>query len=682
MKHNEATLRDFSEEAGELLINMEDALLAAQDNGSVDREDLDAIFRAAHTIKGGSGLLGFNRIVAFTHVAENVLDDVREGKLTLTPELIEIFLACKDYMQALVQIAIQDGNDTNIPDNLSEQGQNLIAQLERYLSSEVESLSSKNSLIMSNSGNNIKSGWLIDIKPDLHLFHHGMDPASFIEFLGTKGAIVSIKTNIDAIPDIRSIQPIDCYVSWRIEYQGNQTQAEIEDIFSYIKNDSIITITELGGKKTAPTGSAHQDHKVAKAKETTQGKNSASTTAINAEDANKQIGKARSIRVDADKIDILINQIGEMVIANATVVQQSNQLRDTALIESVAVVSRMLEEIRESAMKVRMVQIGETFNRFKRIVHDIAQKLGKEVRLEISGGDTELDKTVVEKIADPLVHMVRNAMDHGLEPTEGRRAAGKSVEGLIKLNAYHEAGSIAIEIIDDGRGLDEDKIFAKAIEKGIIEPTANLSKEEIHKLIFAPGFSTAAEVTDLSGRGVGMDVVRRNIEELRGIISIESEKGKGSHFTIRLPLTLAIIDGFLVKVGQNSYVIPLEMVTECLELTAQHRNQMQGNNYINLRGSLLPLLRVKELFEESGESRRNNIVVVQFGNHKMGLLVDELHGEFQTVIKPLGKYFRNQRWLSGATILGSGEVGLILDIQSLGNYVTTLVNTSRTKGSE
>jgi two-component system chemotaxis sensor kinase CheA len=674
MQHTEATLKEFREEADELLTSMEDALLAAQENAGVDREDLDAIFRAAHTIKGGSGLLGFSNIVSFTHVAENVLDDAREGKIALTPELIDIFLAVKDHMQAMVEIAVRDSSDAAIPATLLAKGDSLKAKLETYLSSDLEAVVHQPKVTATKSDGD--SSWLIELKPDLHLFHQGMDPASFIEFLGTKGTILSITTNLDTLPDVQNIDPINCYVSWKIEYQGKQSQEEIEDVFSFIKSDCVIVVTPA--VVAVPVAASSTEDSISPVKQV----ENTSDAGLSVDDANKQLAKSRTIRVDADKIDILINQIGEMVIANATVVQQANQMRDTGLIESVAVVSRMLEEIRESAMKVRMVQIGETFNRFKRIVHDIAQKLGKEVKLEISGGDTELDKTVVEKIADPLVHMVRNAMDHGLESTEGRRAAGKPVEGVVRLNAYHEAGSIAIEISDDGRGLDQDKIFAKAVEKGIIDSTSNLSKEDMQKLIFAPGFSTAAEVTDLSGRGVGMDVVRRNIEELRGVISIDSEKGKGTRFIIRLPLTLAIIDGFLVKVGQNYYVIPLEMVTECLELNAQYRAQMHGNNYINLRGSLLPLLRVKELFEETGDARRDNIVVVQYAGHKMGLLVDELHGEFQTVIKPLGKYFRNQRWLSGATILGSGEVGLILDIQNLGQYVTALVSMNRVKGVE
>lgn len=672
MQHTDATLREFREEADELLTSMEDALLAAQENGGVGREDLDAIFRAAHTIKGGSGLLGFSNIVSFTHVAENVLDDAREGKLALTPELIDLFLTVKDHMHAMVEIAVRDSSDAAIPQSLLAKGDVLKTKLEKYLTKDLQEVEHAKVVAVKEEG---ERSWLIELKPDLHLFHQGMDPASFIEFLGTKGKILSIKTQLETIPNLLTLEPIDCYVAWKIEYQGRQSQAEIEDVFSFIKSDCVILINPVAEPLVATPVVAKEG-----TAESLKEAGNPSEVGLSADEANKHLAKSRTIRVDADKIDILINQIGEMVIANATVVQQANQMRDTGLIESVAVVSRMLEEIRESAMKVRMVQIGETFNRFKRIVHDIAQKLGKEVKLEISGGDTELDKTVVEKIADPLVHMVRNALDHGLESTEGRRAAGKPVEGLVKLNAYHEAGSIAIEISDDGRGLDQSKIFAKAVEKGIIDSTANLSKEDMQKLIFAPGFSTATEVTDLSGRGVGMDVVRRNIEELRGVISIDSEKGKGTRFIIRLPLTLAIIDGFLVKVGQNYYVIPLEMVTECLELNAQYRAQMHGNNYINLRGSLLPLLRVKELFEETGESRRDNIVVVQYAGHKMGLLVDELHGEFQTVIKPLGKYFRNQRWLSGATILGSGEVGLILDIQNLGQYVTTLVSMNRAKG--
>ena len=392
---------------------------------------------------------------------------------------------------------------------------------------------------------------------------------------------------------------------------------------------------------------------------------------------------SHTLRVDSEKIDTLINLIGEMVIANANVVQKSSEIDNDDLIESVSIVSHMLEEIRESAMKIRMVQIGETFNKFKRIVHDVSQKLGKDVELVITGGETEMDKTIVEKISDPLVHIVRNAMDHGLENTEERLNINKKSKGRLSLNAFHDAGTIAIEISDDGRGLDEEKLFAKAVDKGLIDPHAKLTQKEIFNLIFEPGFSTAAQITDLSGRGVGMDVVRRNIHALRGSVDIKSVLGKGSTFTIRLPLTLAIIDGFLVRVGKTYYVIPLESVLECVELLQNNNEVMCGNQYINLRGTILPILSLRDFFVEQEPVREDtveNVVIVKSGENKFGLIVEELLGEFQTVIKPLGKIYRGVRGIGGSTILGSGEVALIIDVPILINVIGAL-NHSGEKGS-
>jgi len=391
---------------------------------------------------------------------------------------------------------------------------------------------------------------------------------------------------------------------------------------------------------------------------------------ISAQSANTQVQaqNAYTIRVDAEKIDQLINQIGEMVIANANVVQQSIDLKNSELIESVSIVSRMLEDVRESAMQIRMVQIGETFNRFKRIVMDLSKKLGKDIELVIKGAETELDKTVTEKITDPLVHIIRNAIDHGIEMPADR--GSKNAKGTLTLNAYHDAGTVVIEITDDGKGLDEEMLYRKAIEKGLIEEGSHLNQQEIYKLILEPGFSTAPAVTDLSGRGVGMDVVKRNIEALRGNIEIKSRIGEGTSFIIRLPLTLAIIDGFLVKVGETFYVIPLDMVVECIELSDREREEMHGNNYINLRGTILPLLNVGDLFDEKKTAdARANIVVVHYAGRRYGFIVDELFGEFQTVIKPLGKIFADLHGISGSTILGSGKVALILDVPMLVSYI-------------
>jgi two-component system chemotaxis sensor kinase CheA len=330
----------------------------------------------------------------------------------------------------------------------------------------------------------------------------------------------------------------------------------------------------------------------------------------------------------------------------------------------------MVEDVRDSALSLRMVQIGGTFTRFQRVVRDVSRDLGKDIRLEIQGADTELDKTVVEKIGDPLTHLVRNSMDHGIEPADVRLSRGKPAHGTLKLNAYHDSGSIVIEVSDDGGGLNKDKILAKAIERGLVKADQVMSDKEIHNLIFEAGFSTADVVSNLSGRGVGMDVVRRNIQALRGTIDIDSEMGKGSTMRIRLPLTLAIIDGFLVGVGDAAYVVPLDMVIECIELPARKADE-GDNNYLNLRGEVLPYVRLREMFEVEGQTpRRENIVVVQYAGRKVGLVVDNLLGEYQTVIKPLGKVFGGARGFGGFTIMGSGEVALILDVPRLMQQVT------------
>jgi two-component system, chemotaxis family, sensor kinase CheA len=377
----------------------------------------------------------------------------------------------------------------------------------------------------------------------------------------------------------------------------------------------------------------------------------------------KKAGDKQLIRVHSDKLDHLIDLIGELVIAGASTALAAQKTRQAELVESTRVLARLVENIRDSALQLRMVQIGETFNRFHRVVRDTAKELGKQVTLGITGADTELDKSVVEKIGDPLMHLVRNAMDHGLEPAEDRTAKGKPASGRIELNAFHDSGNIVIEVADDGRGLPKEKIRTKAIERGVISESQVLSEQEIINLIFEPGFSTADKVTDLSGRGVGLDVVRRNIQALRGSVDVHSREGEGSRFTIRLPLTLAIIDGFLVGVNKSSFVIPLEMVVECMELTS---GEATSRNYINLRGEVLPIVRLRELFEvATARPARENVVVIKTGGRKAGIVVDVLHGELQTVIKPLAAMFRHLRGIAGSSILGSGEVALILDVHAI-----------------
>jgi two-component system chemotaxis sensor kinase CheA len=378
--------------------------------------------------------------------------------------------------------------------------------------------------------------------------------------------------------------------------------------------------------------------------------------------AERKAVESRLIRVHADKLDQLIDLVGELVIAGASSNLMAQKSGQTELVESTSILSRLVESIRDAALQLRMVQIGETFNRFPRVVRDVAKELGKDIELVVNGAETELDKSVVEKIGDPLMHLIRNAIDHGIEPATVRESRGKSARGRLELNAYHDSGSVVIEVVDDGGGLNRERILNKALERGIVAPGQALSDAEICDLIFEAGFSTAEKITNLSGRGVGMDVVRRNIQSLRGTVDVSSAEGQGSRFTIRLPLTLAIIDGFLVGVDKASYVIPLEMVVECLE----QQEAASRRDYLNLRGEVLPCVSLRTLFDIDGpRPARENVVVVKNGNGKAGIVVDVLHGEFQTVIKPLSPLFRHVRGVGGSTILGSGEVALILDVDAI-----------------
>lgn len=643
--------KEFHIESIELLEAMENSLVYIRENG-MDDEAINAVFRAAHTIKGAAGMYKIDFVVEFTHIAENVLDQVRNGSIAMSDELGELLLECKDHMQHLVEFAVLTRNEEAPTQELCDTSKRLGASLNEIMPEGMSHVVEISPTLLSPSL--VEKAWTMQLKFGHSVMEQGFEPASFLAYLRKNSSTFDAKVQVTSIPVIEELNPTQCYLSFEIEFTTAMSQEEILDVFDFIKDDCEIVLNEKVISAVTQSVATLQPLKEEAKKATTQAQPS-----------------AYSIRVDAEKIDQLINLIGEMVIANANVVQQSIDMKNSELIESVSIVSRMLEDIREGAMQIRMVQIGETFNKFKRIVMDLSKKLGKEIELVIKGGETELDKTVIEKITDPLVHIVRNAIDHGIELPSDR--GDKPHKGVLTLNAYHDAGTVVIEISDDGKGLDEEVLYKKGVEKGLIEEGAVLSQQEIYKLILAPGFSTAPAVTDLSGRGVGMDVVKRNIEALRGDIELKSKKGEGTTLIIRLPLTLAIIDGFLVKVGETFYVVPLDMVVECIEINDKEKAEMHGNNYINLRGSILPLLNIGTFFDEQkNEEARANIVVVHYAGRRYGFIVDELFGEFQTVIKPLGKIFHALKGISGATILGSGTVALILDVPMLINFILTL----------
>ncbi|WP_312957824.1 chemotaxis protein CheA [Stutzerimonas nitrititolerans] len=655
----------FLAESREMLEEMERYLLEIE-AGAQDSEQLNALFRCVHTIKGSAGLFALDHVVAFTHVVENVLDRLREGEFALDHDLAALLLQSRDHIASLIDCDVD-----RVSPGLIATGEVLLLALADYQEAQVPALVVHDRPVASDRSG-LGDDWHISLRFGPDVLRQGMDPMGFIRYLGTLGEITRVVTLTDALPAAEEMDAENCYLGFEIDLQAETDQAAIEAVFEFVQEDCQLRILPPGSGVPSPA----EPEVDPMAGDSSAGipafdqplMTSAALGAASAKQPGREArGQATQyIRVQADKLDALINLVGELVIAGAAAGLCAQRNGDTATQEAVAVVSGLVEEIRDGSLELRMVPIGETFQRFQRVVRDVSQELGKDIRLEISGADTELDKTVVEKIADPLMHLVRNAMDHGIESAERRLQSRKPSQGTVRLNAYHEAGSIVIEVGDDGGGLDRERILAKALERGVVQNSEGLTEAEIFQLIFEPGFSTAEAVTNLSGRGVGMDVVRRNIEALRGSVEVESLAGSGTTLRIRLPLTLAIIDGFLTGVGDASYVVPLKSVVECVELTAEQREETCQRRFINLRGEVLPFIRLRDYFDLDGlAGRRENLVVVNYGGHKAGLIVDALLGEYQTVIKPLGRLFANLSGISGSTILGSGEVALILDVPAL-----------------
>lgn len=707
-------LHTFVEESRELLSQLEEALLYIE-TAAQDEDTVNAMFRAAHTIKGSAGLFALDAVVAFTHVVENVMDQVRSGALRITPELAAVLLPCCDHIGALISESIANNGQASAPTLAA--GELLLQKLSAYSGTQSHDgdgakmpTSAHVSAVAAAAGDFMVAAdtWHLSLRFGPDVLRNGMDPASFLRYLGKLGTLVSITTVFDELPDIDTVDPESCYVGFEIDFKSTAGKKEIEDVFEFVRDDCKLRILPPNSRISEftrlidelPRSGDKLGALLVKSGALTQRELDEGLTAQAAQKAadlaaqplgdilvsqgvvhqpvvNSAIEKqkqgrehktqeSRLIRVQADKLDALINLVGELVIAGSATHLLAQRSGDGMLQEATSTLARLVEEIRDGALQLRMVQIGETFGRFQRVVRDVSKELGKDIELVITGAETELDKTVVEKISDPLMHLVRNALDHGIEPADVRRANGKSVKGQLRLNAYHDSGSIVIEVSDDGDGLDKHKILQKAVDKGLVAAHQELGDKEIFNLIFEAGFSTAEQVSNLSGRGVGMDVVRRNIAALRGSVDLDSEKGVGTTVRIRLPLTLAIIDGFQVGVGKSDYVVPLDLVLECVELSAAEQQAQRASRYLNLRGEVLPFIRLRELFEIDGPPpRRESIVVLHYAGQRAGLVVDTLVGELQAVIKPMGKLFSHLKGIAGSTILGSGDVALILDVPAL-----------------
>lgn len=639
----------FIEESMEGLDTMESSLLSLDEGG--DLELVHGIFRAAHSIKGGAATFGFPEMSSFTHEAESLLDEVRSGKRAIDGAIIEVLLRVVDCLRGMFARA-QVGEPLN--DAVAD---GLRGELAAIMGRTTESPAQAKTKAASGSG-----AWRIVFRPHAGMPAGGNDPLRLIRELADLGKLTAT-VDLDRLPTLEKLDPIECHLGWTMELRGDVKRDAIAAVFDWVEGECDLTIEPMQETASSPAVAA-SGNVVPPA---------ATTSAAPAARSTREAGaESSSVRVSIDKIDGLINLVGELVITQSmldTFREGVDASRLALLEQGLAQLARHTRELQESVMGIRMLPIASVFNRFPRMVRDISHKLGKQVKLEMVGEHTELDKTVLEKIGDPLVHLVRNAIDHGLETPDKRLASGKQEVGTLQLQAFHRGGSIVVEVIDDGAGLNSKAIVAKALERGLITGGEGLSDEAVADLIFQPGFSTAEVATDLSGRGVGMDVVRRNVSDLGGTVVVRSTQGRGSVFTITLPLTLAIIDGLTAAVGAEHYIVPLVSIVESVQVSSDAvRSVVGGGELFRFRGEYLPVVRLYEAFgcdQAVREIDRGLMIVVEADSGRVGLFVDRLVGQQQAVVKSLEANYRRVQGVSGATILADGAVALIVDVAGL-----------------
>ena len=670
----------FFEESFEGLETMESGLLNL-DKGDVDEEEINSIFRAAHSIKGGSGTFGFTNVAEFTHIMETLLDEMRDGRRTITDESLEALLHSVDCLRDMLS-AVRDDTEVDEEKVASSRKELEVILSEETAASEPSgSPATSESVEVSSVEAEVAAkqlGWHIVFTPHANLLQTGNDVVRILRELDELGTLAA-EADFDNLPNFDALDAENLYISWDLKLTGDITIEQLDDVFLWVDGDCDLAIMPIMDK-TPVVAATTTESAPAEAEKTPEveaaveaPKPAAKKAAPKKSAAKKPAASASSIRVGIDKVDDLINMVGELVITQSMLGmlgEDFDMSRVDKLVDGLAQLERHTRELQESVMQIRMLPISFTFSRFPRLVHDLSSKMGKKIEFKMSGENTEVDKTVMEKIGDPLVHLVRNSCDHGIEMPEDRLATGKEEHGTVELEAYHKGGNIVIEIRDDGKGLDASKLLEKGIEKGLVTPGQKLSDSQIYDLIFMPGFSTAAAITDVSGRGVGMDVVRKNIQALGGVVEITSELGVGTTITIRLPLTLAILDGQTVAVGDKVYIIPLMSIIESIQVDPSMINLVAGKGEtFKLRNEYLPIVRLYETFGvpsvSLNELTEGLLVVVEGDGRKCGLFVDDLLGQQQVVIKSLEANYRRMEGVSGATILGDGSVALIIDIPSL-----------------
>lgn len=644
----------FRTEAAEQLEVIEAGLLDLT-RDLEDKAQIDAVFRGLHTLKGSGSMFGFDQLAAFTHHCESAFDRVRKGEAPATSELIAAVLDAQGHMQALLDQP--NGDHDAMSTKLLEQ---LHKAVGREASSTGPLVAGKPAATASKPS---QRTWQLDFRLPADSMVNGTNPLGLINELRDLGQC-KLSVSTDHLPALDAMDPTQLYLGWHATIVTDKPRSDIEDVFIFVMDEMVMDLKDVTSEAAAVDTASVATPQTVEAQ--------ASETPATREEPRASVGDAKSqrqsdnVRVPALRLDEMMDRVGELVIAQSRLSQMAGSAVDLGLRSVSEEIERLAGELRDTMMVLRMMPVASLFSRFRRLVHDLARETGKEIELVTTGESTEVDKTVIDRLGDPLVHLVRNSIDHGLELPQDRIAAGKPAVGQVTLSAHQTGSEVVITIKDDGRGIDRARVRAKAEANGLIQPGQSLSDQELLQQIFQPGFSTAEKVTNLSGRGVGMDVVKKTIEALRGSIDVKSDEGSGSEIALRIPLTLAIIDGLLVRVGNGNYVIPLSAVEECLELSLEEDLRSRGRSFISLRDDLVPFLRLRELFRTGSQpDRYQKVVVISTGRERVGLVVDQIIGDHQTVIKSMSKLHDQVSCFSGATILGDGNVALILDVAHL-----------------
>ena len=703
-KHREA----YKEEAREHLQALEEVLLELE-QAPADADLVDSVFRTMHTIKGSGAMFGFDDIAAFTHRIETVFDFVRKGKLSVSKKLIDLTLQARDCIRMMLEegerdnVFVEEVHSAFAQFN-PEEGENAVLKAENANDAEGtgEDISFEEIEIEENQSESVSAKnkdrsvtYMIRFKPDKEVFLNGTNLIGIFRELKGLGDC-NIVAYHDDVPFLEACDPRLCYTNWEIILTTDRGVDAVKDVFIFVEDGAEISIKvldegESGDEAYKKLGEillergdlTTEDLEKGLGKQKPLGEILIEEGAVSPEQIQsalaeqEQVRKRRtvqqkeeaisSIRVSSEKLDALVDLVGELVMVQARIAQMAAADEENAELVLVSEqVERLMEQLRDNTMSIRMLPIGTIFGKFKRLVRDLSAELEKEIELVTEGAETELDKTMLESLNDPLVHLIRNCIDHAIELPFYRELMGKPRKGTITLSAVHSGANVIISVKDDGQGLSKEKIYERAVESNLIPANHEISDEELYRLIFHPGFSTAEKVTNISGRGVGMDVVRRTIETLKGSIDISTEKEKGTTITITLPLTLAIIEGLLVTVGGNYFVLPLSVVEECVDLTAEDLKKSHGRDLAHIRGEMVPYIRLRKQFGiDGGPPEAEQIVVTNSNGNRVGFVVDDVIGQHQTVVKNLGKVYKDVKGLSGATILGDGTVALIIDVPKL-----------------